>query len=81
MASGVIEKKFHGGSTGGYYFGIQWSATADASTNSSSVTAKVFIKSSGNGYTINSSATKNITLSIMRIMKQQKIMIFGNKLF
>ena len=64
MASGTIEKKFHGGSTGGYYFGIDWSATANASTNSSSVTAKVFIRSSGSGYTISSSASKNITLSI-----------------
>ena len=64
MASGTIEKKFHGGSTGGYYFGIEWSATPNASTNSSSVTAKVFIRSSGSGYTISSSATKNITLSI-----------------
>ena len=64
MASGTIEKKFHGGSSGGYYFGIEWSATANASTNSSSVTAKVFIRSSGNGYSISSSASKNITLTI-----------------
>lgn len=63
--SGTIEKKFHGGSTGGYYFGIDWKVNSQSTANNSSnVTASVFIRTSGNGYTISSSATKNITLTI-----------------
>lgn len=63
--SGTIEKKFHGGSTGGYYFGIDWKVNSQStSNNSSNVTASVFIRSSGNGYTISSTASKNITLTI-----------------
>lgn len=63
--SGTIEKKFHGGSTGGYYFGIDWKVNSQSTANNSSnVTASVFIRSSGNGYTISSTASKNITLTI-----------------
>lgn len=63
--SGTIEKKFHGGSTGGYYFGIDWKVNSQSTANNSSnVTASVFIRTTGNGYTISSSATKNITLTI-----------------
>lgn len=63
--SGTIEKKFHGGSSGGYYFGIDWKVNSQSTANNSSnVTASVFIRSTGNGYSINSSATKNITLTI-----------------
>ena len=63
--SGTIEKKFHGGSSGGYYFGIDWKVNSQStSNNSSNVTASVFIRTTGNGYTISSSATKNITLTI-----------------
>lgn len=63
--SGTIEKKFHGNSSGGYYFGIDWKVNSQStSNNSSNVTASVFIRSSGNGYTISSTASKNITLTI-----------------
>lgn len=63
--SGTIEKKFHGGSSGGYYFGIDWKVNSQSTTNNSSnVTASVFIRSTGSGYSISSSATKNITLTI-----------------
>lgn len=61
----IIEKKFHGGSTGGFYFGIEWKVNSQSvSDNSSSVTATVFIRASGSGYTISSSANKNISLTI-----------------
>lgn len=63
--SGTIEKKFHGGSSGGYYFGIDWKVNSQSTANNTSnVTASVFIRTTGNGYTISSSATKNITLTI-----------------
>ena len=63
--SGNIEKKFHGGSTGGYYIGIDWKVNSQsASSNSSNVTATFYIRTSGNGYTISSSASKNVTLTI-----------------
>lgn len=63
--SGTIEKKFHGGSSGGYYFGIDWKVNSQSTANNTSnVTASVFIRSTGNGYSISSSATKNITLTI-----------------
>lgn len=63
--SGNIEKKFHGGSTGGYYIGIDWKVNSQSvSSNSSNVTATFYIRTSGNGYTISSSASKNVTLTI-----------------
>lgn len=63
--SGNIEKKFHGGSTGGYYIGIDWKVNSQSvSGNSSNVTATFYIRTSGNGYTISSSAPKNVTLTI-----------------
>lgn len=63
--SGTIEKKFHGGSSGGYYFGIDWKVNSQSTANNTSnVTASVFIRSTGNGYSISSSASKNITLTI-----------------
>lgn len=63
--SGTIEKKFHGGSSGGYYFGIDWKVNSQSTANNTSnVTASVFIRSTGSGYSINSSASKNITLTI-----------------
>ena len=63
--SGNIEKKFHGGSTGGYYIGIDWKVNSQSvSGNSSNVTATFYIRTSGNGYTISSSASKNVTLTI-----------------
>lgn len=63
--SGTIEKKFHGGSSGGYYFGIDWKVNSQSTANNTSnVTASVFIRTTGNGYSISSSATKNITLTI-----------------
>lgn len=61
----IIEKKFHGGSTGGFYFGIEWNVNSQStSDNSSTITATVFIRASGSGYTISSSASKNISLTI-----------------
>ena len=63
--SGNFEKKIAGGSTGGYYVGIDWKVNSQSTSNvSSSVTASVYIRSSGNGYTISSSASKNISLTI-----------------
>ena len=60
--SGNIEKKFHGGSTGGYYIGIDWKVNSQSvSGNSSNVTATFYIRTSGNGYTISSSASKNVS--------------------
>lgn len=64
-SSGTIEKKFHGGSTGGYYIGIDWRVKSqDKATNTSTVHATAYIRASGSGYTINSSAKKNITLTV-----------------
>lgn len=66
MASnGIIEKKFAGGSYGGYYLGVEWNVNSQStSSNSSSVTATVFIRTTGNGYTISSSATKDVSVTI-----------------
>ena len=64
-SSGTIEKKFHGGSTGGYYIGIDWRIVSqDKSSNSSIVHATAYIRASGSDYTIKSSAKKNITLTV-----------------
>lgn len=64
-SNGTIEKKFHGGSTGGYYIGIEWKVNSQStSNNSSNVTATTFIRSSGNGYTISSSASKTVSITI-----------------
>ena len=63
--SGNFEKKIAGGSTGGYYVGIDWKVNSQSTSNvSSNVTASVYIRSSGNGYNISSSASKNISLTI-----------------
>lgn len=64
--SGNIEKKFHGGSSGGYYIGIDWKVNSQSTsgTGSSNVTADFYIRSSGSGYSISSSASKNLTLKI-----------------
>ena len=56
--SGNFEKKFAGGSTGGYYIGVDWKVNSQsASSNSSNVTATVYLRSSGSGYSISSSAS------------------------
>ena len=63
--SGNFEKKIAGGSTGGYYVGIDWKVNSQSTSNvSSNITASVYIRSSGNGYSISSSASKNISLTI-----------------
>ncbi|MEI2420834.1 hypothetical protein V6O07_11220, partial [Arthrospira platensis SPKY2] len=63
--SGVIEKKFHGNSYGGYYIGIDWRVNSQsAASNSSNITATVFIRTSGNGFSISSSAVKDVSITI-----------------
>lgn len=63
--SGNFEKKIAGGSTGGYYVGIDWKVNSQSTSNvSSNITASVYIRSTGNGYNISSSASKNISLKI-----------------
>ena len=63
--SGNFEKKIAGGSTGGYYVGIDWKVNSQSTSNiSSNITASVYIRSTGNGYNISSSASKNISLTI-----------------
>lgn len=64
-SSGNIEKKFYGGSSGGYYIGIDWKVNSQSvSSNSSNVTATFYIRSSGSGYTISSSASKSVKITI-----------------
>lgn len=64
-SNGTIEKKFAGGSSGGYYIGIEWRVNSQStSSNSSNVTATTYIRSSGNGYTISSSASKTVSITI-----------------
>ena len=64
-SSGSFEKKIAGGSTGGYYVGVDWKVNSQStSSNSSNVTASVYIRSTGNGYTISSSASKDISVTI-----------------
>lgn len=64
-SSGNIEKKFHGGSTGGFYVGVDWKVNSQSTSgNSSNVTATVYIRASGSGYTISSSASKNVSVTI-----------------
>lgn len=63
--SGVIEKKFHGNSYGGYYIGIDWRVNSQsAASNSSNITATVYIRTSGNGFSISSSAVKDVSVTI-----------------
>lgn len=62
--SGTIEKQFHG-SGSGYYFGLEWRVNSQSvASNSSNVTATVYIRTQGNGYTINSSAQKTVSVTI-----------------
>lgn len=64
--SGNIEKKIAGNSYGGYYIGVDWKVNSQSTANNSSnVTATVYIRSTGNGFTINSSTSKSITVTIM----------------
>lgn len=63
--SGNFETKFSGGSSGGYYIGVDWKVNSQsASSNSSNVTATVYLRTSGNGYSISSSATKDVSVTI-----------------
>ena len=63
--SGNFETKFGGGSSGGYYIGVDWKVNSQsASSNSSNVTATVYLRTSGNGYSISSSATKDVSVTI-----------------
>ena len=63
--SGNFEKKIAGGSSGGYYVGVDWKVNSQSTSNvSSNITASVYIRSTGNGYNISSSASKNISLKI-----------------
>ena len=49
----------------GYYFGLDWTINSqDVASNSSNVTATIYIRTSGSGYTINSSQTKNLSINI-----------------
>ncbi|MGL4877886.1 hypothetical protein [Paraclostridium dentum] len=60
-AGGTIEKAFH---KSNYFIGIDWSSSRAGSENASNVNATVYIRTSGNGYSINSSASKNVSLTI-----------------
>ena len=63
--SGNFEKKIAGGSSGGYYVGVDWKVNSQSTSNvSSNITASVYIRATGNGYNISSSASKNISLTI-----------------
>ncbi len=60
-SSGNIEKSFRTG----YYIGLDWKINSQStSSNSSSVTATVYIRTSGSGYTISSSASKDVSVTI-----------------
>ncbi|SDX96068.1 DUF859 family phage minor structural protein [Thermoactinomyces sp. DSM 45892] len=48
----------------GYRLQLEWSATQDITSNTSSVTAKLYWMSLGSPYTVNSSASKDCTISI-----------------
>src|SRR5699024_6723056 len=51
--------------SGGYYIGIEWKVNSQsASSNRSNVTATTYIRSSGRGYTISSSASKTVSITI-----------------
>lgn len=64
-SSGNIEKIFHGSSTHGYRIGIDWKVNSQSATsNSSNVTATVYIRTTGNGVSISSSATKDVSVTI-----------------
>lgn len=58
--SGTITKAIRTG----YQMRIVWSTTQSIANNTSSVTAKVQLVSTGSSYTINSSAAKNGTLTV-----------------
>lgn len=63
--SGKIEKVFHGSSSYGYWLGIDWKVNSQsASSNSSNVTATVYIRTTGSGISISSSATKDVSVTI-----------------
>ena len=60
-SSGNFETKF----SKGYYIGVDWKQTEQNTTNNTSkVTATVYIRSIGSGYTINSSQQKTIKVVI-----------------
>ena len=64
-SSGTIEKLFHGSSSYGYYIGVDWKVNSQsASSNSSNVTATVYIRTTGSGVSISSSATKTVSVTI-----------------
>ena len=64
--SGNIERKFAGpGGSSGWYIGIDWTVNnQSAASNSSNVTASLYLRTSGSGYTIVSNPAKNVSLSI-----------------
>lgn len=63
--SGTIERQFHGGSGGGYFIGLDWRVNSQSvGSNSSNVTATVYIRTTGNGYSISSSASKTVSVTI-----------------
>lgn len=63
--SGSFEKKFAGRTSGGYYIVLDWTINSQStSNNSSNVTAKLYVESRGNGYSISSTATKNFSITI-----------------
>ena len=60
-SSGNIEKSFRSG----YYIGLDWKINSQStSSNSSSVTATVYIRSGGSSYTISSSSSKDVSVTI-----------------
>ena len=64
-SSGNIEKLFHGSSSYGYYLGIDWKVNSQSTTsNSSNVTATVYIRTTGSGVSISSSASKDVSITI-----------------
>ena len=65
--SGNFETKIAGSSStaSGYYIGVDWKINSQSTdNNTSNVTASTYIRSTGSGYTIVSSVSKNIGLTI-----------------
>lgn len=60
-ASGTFEKAFH---RSNYFIGIRWSSSRAGNENASNVSATVFIRTTGSGYTISSTATKYVSVTI-----------------
>lgn len=64
-SNGNIEKLFHGSTSYGYRIGIDWTVNSQStSSNSSNVTATVYIRTTGSGVTISSTTTKDVSITI-----------------